>query len=282
MRWRNWIDQHCNLIAMLASKNQEISMITMMESQNGWLAYKTGHTMVRYIKYLFATYYVLFTDTSVSDQLFQDVRVLCWVMTHESNLKSKATAVRKTWGKRCNKLLFSADHENPDFPTIKIDVKNGRDYLSHKTFATFQYVYDNHMDDADWFMKADDDTYVVMENLRHLLSSHSPDEPIYFGHLFKAIVKKGYPSGGAGYIVSKEAMRRFGKRKRSSPECKPRRRAAEDVEMGKCLQHLNVTAADGRDKFNRTRFHCLAPLDFIQGKYPDWLNTYSKWRPEKV
>lgn len=38
-------------------------------------------------------------------------------------------------------------------------------------------------------MQADDDTYVIMENLRYFLSSHDPNDPVFFGHHFKVIVK---------------------------------------------------------------------------------------------
>ena len=52
-------------------------------------------------------------------------------------------------------------------------------------------MFDNHWDDADWFMKADDDTFVVVENLRNLLKDFNTTDPISFGHNFKYLgVKK--------------------------------------------------------------------------------------------
>lgn len=38
--------------------------------------------------------------------LYEKVRVLCWIMTSPNHHQTKALAVKETWGKRCNILLF--------------------------------------------------------------------------------------------------------------------------------------------------------------------------------
>lgn len=97
-------------------------------------------------------------STNLADELFESVRVLCLVMTFPTNHKTKARHVMETWGKRCNKLLFVSRQLDPDLPMIFVDVPDGRDLLWNKTRDAFEYVYENYLDDADWFMKTDDDS----------------------------------------------------------------------------------------------------------------------------
>lgn len=39
-------------------------------------------------------------------ELWEEVRVVCWVMTQPRNHATKAAAVKETWGRRCNALVF--------------------------------------------------------------------------------------------------------------------------------------------------------------------------------
>ena len=95
---------------------------------------------------------------------------------------------------------------------ITIDGMKLRDFfleLYTLHLSLTRYVYQHHFHDADWFAKFDDDSYVVVENLRYYLEPFNSSQPLYFGRRFKPYVKQGYMSGGAGYVLSKEALRRF-------------------------------------------------------------------------
>ena len=172
-----------------------------------------------------------------------------------------------------------SDYENTSFPTVAVNVTHGREHLTAKTVAAFDYVHKHHFDDADWFMKADDDTYVIVENLRYFLSGHSPAEPVFFGHHFKPIVAQGYFSGGAGYVLSKEALRRFAGRK--TGQC-AEDHGDEDVQFGRCMEKLGVKTGDSRDSLGRSRFHCFAPETHLHGRYPDWYLQYDNYGAAKV
>jgi len=167
-------------------------------------------------------------------------------------------------------------------------------------------------------MKADDDTFVVVENLRYLLEPYNSSEAIYFGCKFKPFVKQGYMSGGAGerkpdwrpdnigneccpysgYVLSREAVRRFvevGLAEGGSlssqdvhlERCRSKKhddQGSEDVEMGLCMQELKVVAGDSRDAAGRGRFFPFVPEHhLIPGHVPkdNWYWQYVYYPSEE-
>ncbi|CAD6996689.1 glycoprotein-N-acetylgalactosamine 3-beta-galactosyltransferase 1 [Ceratitis capitata] len=203
-------------------------------------------------------------NSTLAAQLYNETRVLCWVLTSPANHAKKAIHVKKTWGKRCNRLLFMSSEANEELGSVKLPVKEGRGNLWNKTREAMKYIYDNHFDEADWFIKADDDTYVIVENLRAFLYPYDSKAPVYFGCKFKKFVRQGYMSGGAGYVLSKEAVRRFMVDAYPNDKiCRKRSGGSEDKEMGICLQNVGVVAGDSRDELKRGRFFPTGPQGHI-------------------
>ena len=67
-------------------------------------------------------------------------------------------------------------------------------------------------------------------------------------------------SGGAGYVLSKEAVRRFHDLALTNDSlCHDGDGGAEDAEMGKCMMNVGVKSVDARDSFGRFRFLPFTP-----------------------
>ncbi|XP_047737138.1 glycoprotein-N-acetylgalactosamine 3-beta-galactosyltransferase 1 [Hyalella azteca] len=172
-------------------------------------------------------------NTEESQRLQRDIKVLVWVMTQPNNHKTKAVSVRDTWGKRVDKLIFMSSQEDASSPSVQLNATEGRNLLWGKTKEAFKHIHQHYVDDYDWFMKADDDTFVVVENLRYLLSLYDPEIPIFFGCKFKKFNGQIFMSGGAGYVLSRTAVKKFVEEALPDPKkCRATDdTSAEDVEI---------------------------------------------------
>lgn len=74
--------------------------------------------------------------------------------------------------------------------TIILPTDNDRDKPWGKTKEALAYLYKYHINEADWFLRVDDDSFVVMENLRYMLYPYSAKYPVYWT---------------SNFIISKEA-----------------------------------------------------------------------------
>ncbi|XP_053376738.1 glycoprotein-N-acetylgalactosamine 3-beta-galactosyltransferase 1-like [Mercenaria mercenaria] len=202
-----------------------------------------------------------------SKHRYKPPTILCWIMTSPENLYKKAVHVKNTWARRCNKSIFFSSEKNESFPVVSLNVAEGKEHLTGKTMQAFRYVFENHLDEADWYLKADDDTYVIFENLQYFLSKHIATYPIMFGHYF-AFEKRKYFHGGSGYVISKEALRIFGNFGDDPRLCK-KDGPSEDIHFARCMKNLGVTFGNSSDERGRSRFHAFTPERHIAGQYPN-------------
>lgn len=116
--------------------------------------------------------------------------------------------------------------------------------------------------------------------------AHSPSDPVYFGRRFKPYIRQGYMSGGAGYVLSREALNRFVlTAMHDSRRCRRDVVGVEDVEMGECLAAVGVAAGDSRDEHGRERFHPFPPdIHLVRGSVPrdNWYWEYNYYPAREV
>jgi hypothetical protein len=83
--------------------------------------------------------------------------------------------------------------------------------LTDKVLWSFRDVFKQYADQYDYYLKIDDDTYLLSDNLERYLRRHDPEDPAVFGYdLFAYNVTRGYQAGGPGYVMSKAAFRTLG------------------------------------------------------------------------
>ncbi|KAJ8024439.1 Glycoprotein-N-acetylgalactosamine 3-beta-galactosyltransferase 1 [Holothuria leucospilota] len=204
-------------------------------------------------------------EDDLSNWMSSRIRILCWIMTSPATLQEKATHVKATWARRCNIVLFISS-ENTSFPTVAVSDHEGRKYLWKKTSGAFDYIYKHYLDKADWFLKADDDTYVIVENLRKLLSTYNSEKAIYFGRKYKFPhnTKVIYMQGGAGYVLSRKAVELLvGKIFKSDFYASYiNHLPSEDIMISKLLMKEKVKEGYSRDGIHE-KFHAVSPEETI-------------------
>jgi glycoprotein-N-acetylgalactosamine 3-beta-galactosyltransferase len=110
------------------------------------------------------------------------------------------------------------------------------------------------------------DTFINIENLKEFLNSKDPRYPTTFGYDSKTLVEGGYHSGGAGYVLSHEALRRLGDQLAMNLSfCEHYK--FEDVDVQKCLRKLQVFPSKSIDELGRERFHMIGLKDSFLGRF---------------
>lgn len=216
------------------------------------------------------------TNVSISqfyDENLTAPRVICMILTRPQNWATRGRAVRSTWAKRCYKAIFfytrlddcSSQPICKDPNAVGLIVPDGRGHLTAKTLGALNYSYSKYGGQGNYFYKADDDTYVIMENLQRIISKYNASHFLYLGRTINNILPKGYASGGAGYIISDKAAGLLVRNASSFPtECR-RDGGYEDVEIGKCLSKFGVYPEKEVDTSGRLVFHSDNPFLVFQG-----------------
>ena len=206
-------------------------------------------------------------DTKLDQKgLWRDVKILCIIHTCPRNLETKAKYVKQAWSFLCNKTLFVSDEINATFPTIKVTNRKGSNEIWAKSRRTLEWVYSKYLNKFDWFFKADDDTYVIMDNLRRFLYKKDATKLEWYGKVMTNGINRGlYPQGGAGYAFGSAALKRLVEVGFKSGQNCPNaslKTHGDDMCLGVCLDESGINLVkDCLDSRGRELFHALGVKD---------------------
>lgn len=222
--------------------------------------------------------------------------MLCWVNTYYANHATRLNAIKRTWGRKCDKLLFMSDIEDLTIPTVRIVAPPRHDTLWQKHREIVRLlVREYSQDQFDWIFKCDDDTFLIMENLKTYLNRPdiqmvSKAGPVLLGHrmtlqwwemqrLFepfeefdpehvatvlqvkKETIDQGgllYTPGGGGYAMNWAYLKKL-EGAFNEPFCLPNDMVPDDWAISFCMRHFGIIPLDTRDEEKRERFHQYDP-----------------------
>lgn len=176
------------------------------------------------------------SNNSTSINVAQNVtnksnRLFCIILTSQKNYKVRTQTIYNAWASKCDEYRFitmvppeiknQLNGSNLTNKSVEFKYNDQKflqpadlvhdqyDELTDKMYLTFRDI-NKRYGQFDWYLKADDDTFIFVDNLKKFLSEKNSSQPVTFGYNFKVIVKKGYHSGGAGYVLSRESLSRLG------------------------------------------------------------------------
>lgn len=233
------------------------------------------------------------------------IKVFCAIYTYPGN-NDLTDAIRETWGGRCDGFMAASTETNHSAGTVHLPhygSNEGRyEGIWQKVRSMVAYLYDNFLLEYDFFYICGDDTYLIMENLKSLLTSPQfvtyaggtgYPNPIYLGDwihpswLPQYHDSFYYMGGGSGYVLNRSTLRALVEQ--VWPIChNTTDKSMEDLFMGACLEEvLNVTGYDARDDDGRDRFIGIDPI--VRASIgtesgirpPQYLKKQFRWRARR-
>lgn len=222
--------------------------------------------------------------------LLKTTRILCYVMLDSDTSTDKFTgpfysvdgytfpslsmpdeAISNTWATKCSKIVFFSSRKGYfSTPSVKLKTKSGIHSWDALREA-IMHLSKNYLNDFNWFLGVQEDTFVIMENLAYFLSVYNSSLPWYFGHGYTAW-GYSYNVAGAGAVLSNGALRRLSN-KLAKGHCSGSSHSG-DQSMAQCLSELGVQAQDTRDHLGRATFLAFRPEShLVPGSIP-WSQKY--------
>lgn len=139
-------------------------------------------------------------------------RLLVGVLTSRATLNTLAVAVNRTVAHHFHRTFFFTGLRSPKVPHGMTVVAHGDDRPVWLMYETVRHLHEHYGSDYDWFLLAQDDTYMQADRLCELVGHLSAGQDLYMGRAEEFIggeEKARYCHGGYGYLLSRSLLARL-------------------------------------------------------------------------
>jgi len=199
----------------------------------------------------------------------RDVKLFCAIYTYSGGL-NHTNAASETWAKKCDGVLYASDNSNLETGHVHLPSNSvsgfGYNGMVQRTRTILAYIYDNFLEDYDFFHIVGQDVFVIVENLKEFLQSNfvKDYEKVPNNHIFAGFpmkhqwYKNDFICGGPGYTMSRKMLKAFVEGPLQT--CKTHLEApSEDIMVSECAKLLNKNYfIDTRDSKGAHRYHQLS------------------------
>lgn len=151
-----------------------------------------------------------------------------------------------------------------------IGVDDGVPRLNHVIRSVYEKI------NPDFAFFVNDHTFVIPEHLCYFLREKDPDKDMYAGHAMKNNQKDVFNSGAAGYVLSRQTMKRLVEKwDEDDPLCSGKNgdkwlQGNPGLVTSNCLWKLGIQASDTRHDQKDHRFHAFPLVRMVAGKVDQW------------
>ena len=203
------------------------------------------------------------------------VKVACSLHTsapRRHNLKASYAA----WGQYCDDFLpFSNENfKDKNFATTKVDFDKHPPVFP-VMIEMLKAISANQNLDFDFLTVGEDDSFWIVENLRHLLTKYYPNPRKTGYYLGRRMAMDGDTNrafnAAAGFVLSRRAVELL------AESCAPKPAFSADVQIADCLAAHNIFPVDtrpggeGPEVFHTFDARSASDIDYSQ---EGWLRTY--------
>jgi len=188
------------------------------------------------------------------------------ILTVAQNHDARLKVVMSTWGRHANVAVIASDQADEHFPAIEpMPQFKTKRTLGHKTLSLWHSLCKI---PADFYIMADDDSFLVVPNVEAAIGALSPQADVYTGYVLDHI--RGWPliGGGGGIVLSNYTMRGLCSYAAATPDnpCLKSFWPAGDTATMQCLKRLAVVATHTKG------FYPFPPEEMVD-LAPNWCSS---------